>query len=80
MASTPYGAHLQYLWGDVVRCPDSRGAVDQSFLVHLEAGAEVCQLDVTVLVNEDIVWLDVTERERGREGEREGGREGGREE
>ena len=33
---------------------------------------------MTVLVNEDIVWLDVTERERGREGEREGGREGGR--
>ena len=44
--------------------------VDQSFLVHLEAGAEVCQLDVTVLINEDIVWLDVTER----------GREGGSEE
>ena len=35
----------------------------------------VCQLDVTVLVNEDIVWLDVTER--GREGGREGGRERG---
>ena len=52
-------AYRQNLGGDVVRSPNSRGTVDLAVGIHLEAGPEVRQPDVSVFVNENIVRFNI---------------------
>ena len=51
--------HLQDLWTDVIRSTHGSGAIDFPIGIHLEARAKISQSDMTVLVNENVVWFDV---------------------
>ena len=56
--------HLKDLWTDVIRSTHGCGAIDFPIGIHLEARAKVSQSDVTILVNENVVWFDVPVQEQ----------------
>ena len=58
------GAYSEDLRGDVVWSTHGSGARDFPSGVHLQTGAKVGQSDVTIFVDENIVWFDVSEEER----------------
>ena len=66
---TQWQTDREYFRGDVVGRPHGSGARHPPAVVHAQAGAKVRQPDVPVLVNQDVVWLDVPERNRSRSGE-----------
>ena len=57
-------AYCEDLGGDVVRGTHGSGTRDLPSGVHLQTGTKVSQSDVTIFVDENIVWFDVSEEGR----------------
>ena len=58
-----FAAYSKDLWRDIIRCTHGCCTVHLPIWVHLKTGTKVSQTDVTIFVDEDIVWFDVSVHE-----------------